>query len=61
MFSSYHFLLSGRAVIAPPSFYFLSLVCYGRELQKFFASPLAIPQGLLSYNGSSLELIGRIT
>jgi hypothetical protein len=31
----------------------MSLVCYGKELQKFFASPLAATQGSLSDNGAS--------
>jgi hypothetical protein len=33
---------------------------YGRESQKFFANPLASPQGPISHNGSSLALQGGV-
>jgi hypothetical protein len=52
------FLIKWSGRYRVPSFYFYPLVYYGKELQKFFATPLAAPQGLLSHGGSSFGLIG---
>jgi hypothetical protein len=52
--TSFFIMWSGRYRV--PSFYFYPLVYYGKEFQKFFATPLATPHGLLSYGGSSFEL-----
>jgi hypothetical protein len=38
---------------------FFSLVCFGRESQKFFAAPLASPPGLVWYKAGQVQPLQR--
>jgi hypothetical protein len=40
-------------------FKFSSLVCFGRESQKFFAAPLASPPGLVWYKAGQVQPLQR--